>query len=177
MDPTSLKLADFGTAACFGEHSEALQNVTGTPGYVPPEILAPDGARKQTLAVDMWAVGVICYVMLCGFPPFYDEDIPALFEQIRACKYDFPSPQFDYVSHEAIGLIKSLLEPGTRRRLSADKVLSHTWVRNPPSMNKTYEGGRGLSPGQRRFRKCVLGVMAANRMEFLVKQLWKPLDG
>ena len=176
-EASSLKLADFGTSACFGVHSQALKTPTGTPGYVAPEVLDLSGSGQPTLALDMWSVGVILYALLCGFLPFNAEDISELFEQIRACKYTFPSPQFDNVSSGAKDLIGSLLEPDTRKRLSANNVLAHPWVQSPPQDAVAYEGGRiGYSRAQKQFRKVALGVIAAHRMEFLVKRLLRPED-
>lgn len=60
-----------------------------------PEILE---GNKYTSAVDLWSLGVITYILLCGFPPFYDENNAALFASIKACEYDFPSPYWDSVS-------------------------------------------------------------------------------
>ena len=60
-----------------------------------PEILE---GQKYTSAVDLWSLGVITYILLCGFPPFYDENNAALFASIKACEYDFPSPYWDSVS-------------------------------------------------------------------------------
>lgn len=59
----------------------------GTPGYVAPEVLAATGYDKE---VDMWSVGVITYILLCGFPPFYGDSMPVLFEQILQGRYDYP---------------------------------------------------------------------------------------
>lgn len=60
-----------------------------------PEILH---GNSYTSAVDLWSLGVIAYILLCGFPPFYDENNAALFAAIKACEYDFPSPFWDDVS-------------------------------------------------------------------------------
>ena len=75
-----IKIADFGLARSLAAKGEMMKTACGTPGYVAPEILANKGYDKT--AVDMWSVGVILYILLCGFPPFYEEDLPALFDSI-----------------------------------------------------------------------------------------------
>jgi serine/threonine protein kinase len=83
----------------------------GTPGYVAPEVLRPaDKARGYDAQVDMWSAGVILYILLCGFPPFYEEDQNKLFRQIIKGSYEFPSPEWDKVSPDAIDLVKRCLQ-------------------------------------------------------------------
>jgi len=69
----------------------------GTPGYVSPEILNEQnkGYGKEC---DYWSIGVVLYILLCGFPPFYDDDNFVLFEKIKRGEYDFPSPSWDNIS-------------------------------------------------------------------------------
>ena len=72
--------------------------------------------------MDMWSVGVILYILLCGFPPFYDEELHALFEQILHARYDFPLPWWDEFSEESKDLVRKLLELSASRRLTAAQV-------------------------------------------------------
>jgi serine/threonine-protein kinase CHEK2 len=100
-----VKLADFGLAKIIGEESFTT-TLCGTPSYVAPEILADTRHRKYTKAVDIWSLGVVLYICLCGFPPFSDElcsrDYPYnLSQQIRAGKFDYPSPYWDSVGDPA----------------------------------------------------------------------------
>ena len=74
-----IKIADFGLARLISK-KEMMKTACGTPGYVAPEVLQNKGYDSG--AVDMWSMGVILYILLCGFPPFYEEELPALFEQI-----------------------------------------------------------------------------------------------
>ncbi|KAL8599830.1 hypothetical protein ACOMHN_027637 [Nucella lapillus] len=120
----TLKLADFGLAMAV---KESIFTVCGTPTYVAPEILTEIG---YGLEVDMWAVGVITYILLCGFPPFRspDRNQTKLFELIKAGEYDFLSPYWDSVSHSAKDLVRRLLIVKKSKRHTAVDVLSHPWV-------------------------------------------------
>ncbi|CAM9708240.1 unnamed protein product, partial [Discosporangium mesarthrocarpum] len=91
----------------------------GTPGYVAPEILEGLPYGKE---VDMWSIGVISYILLCGFPPFYHEDNGNLFKAIKAGKYEYPSPFWDDVSPGSKALIDNLLVLNPQQRYSAEQV-------------------------------------------------------
>ena len=78
--------------------------------------------------VDYWSIGVILYIMLCGFPPFFEENNTKLFEMIKRCEYEFPSPFWDNISESAKDLIRSLLVPDPAARLNAEKILTHPWI-------------------------------------------------
>lgn len=100
-----VKLADFGLAKIIGEESFTT-TLCGTPSYVAPEILAEGRHRKYTKAVDIWSLGVVLYICLCGFPPFSDElysrDFPyTLSQQIKSGRFDYPSPYWDSVGDPA----------------------------------------------------------------------------
>ncbi|XP_044057375.1 serine/threonine-protein kinase DCLK1-like isoform X1 [Siniperca chuatsi] len=120
----SLKLGDFGLATVV---NGPLYTVCGTPTYVAPEIVAEMG---YGLKVDIWAAGVIMYILLCGFPPFRGsgEDQEALFEQILRGLLDFPSPYWDNVSDTAKALITGMLQVEVDQRYTAVQVLDHPWV-------------------------------------------------
>ncbi|XP_015235837.1 PREDICTED: serine/threonine-protein kinase DCLK1-like isoform X1 [Cyprinodon variegatus] len=122
----SLKLGDFGLATMV---DGPLYTVCGTPTYVAPEIIAETG---YGLKVDIWAAGVITYILLCGFPPFRgsSEDQEALFDQILMGQVEFPLPYWDNVSETAMDLIRSMLEVEVDQRYTALQVLEHPWVTN-----------------------------------------------
>lgn len=133
-DNAAVKITDFGLAKYTGAgvESPAMTTACGTPGYVAPEILEQDGTYGKE--VDMWSLGVILYIVLCGFPPFYDENHNNLFKMIKACKYDFPSPYWDNVSESAVDLIKKLLVADVSARLTAEQVLQHPWIQGKSSV-------------------------------------------
>ncbi|XP_054650012.1 serine/threonine-protein kinase DCLK1-like isoform X1 [Dunckerocampus dactyliophorus] len=118
-----LKLGDFGLATVVNGY---LYTVCGTPTYVAPEIIAEKG---YGLKVDIWAAGVITYILLCGFPPFScGEDQEVLLEHILRSELEFPSPHWDNVSDSAKALINGMLQVDVDQRLSAAQVLEHPWV-------------------------------------------------
>jgi len=93
---------------------------------VAPEVLQNKGYTNT--AVDLWSVGVITYILLCGFPPFYEEELPALFDQILKGRYDFPSPWWDEISPEAKQMVRGLLNVDPKTRLTATQVQKHPWI-------------------------------------------------
>eukprot|EP00005_Dracoamoeba_jomungandri_P002268 CAMPEP_0174260950 /NCGR_PEP_ID=MMETSP0439-20130205/11094_1 /TAXON_ID=0 /ORGANISM="Stereomyxa ramosa, Strain Chinc5" /LENGTH=329 /DNA_ID=CAMNT_0015345343 /DNA_START=96 /DNA_END=1085 /DNA_ORIENTATION=+ len=122
-----VKIADFGFSKSFEEGGEPLATSCGSPGYVAPEILTADSYDKS---VDMWSVGVIIYILLSGYPPFYADTAPALFKKIMDVKYDFDDPVWDDISDSAKELIKRLLIKDPTKRLTATQCLSHEWVQS-----------------------------------------------
>ncbi|KAM6179057.1 serine/threonine-protein kinase DCLK1 isoform 2-T2 [Rhynchocyon petersi] len=120
----SLKLGDFGLATIV---DGPLYTVCGTPTYVAPEIIAETG---YGLKVDIWAAGVITYILLCGFPPFRGsgDDQEVLFDQILMGQVDFPAPYWENVSDSAKELITMMLLVDVDQRFSAVQVLEHPWV-------------------------------------------------
>ena len=97
----------------------------GTARYLAPEQLNEGG--WDTTAHDMWAAGCLLYILLCGFPPFGAE-VPQLFADIKACRYSFPSPEWDSVSDDAKALVRGLLEVDPEARFTAKQAADHDWV-------------------------------------------------
>ncbi|XP_020279716.1 serine/threonine-protein kinase GG21441 isoform X2 [Pseudomyrmex gracilis] len=119
-----LKLGDFGLAQVV---REPLYTVCGTPTYVAPEILAETG---YGLKIDVWAAGVILYILLCGFPPFVslENEQEELFERILSGQYEFTWPYWENISDSAKQLISNMLQPQPELRFSAEDVLDHPWL-------------------------------------------------
>lgn len=123
-DDSEVKITDFGLAkVATGQY---LTTACGTPNYVAPEVLINEGYDE---AVDMWSIGVILYILLCGFPPFYSDSTPELFDQIIEGKYEFPSPYWDNISKEAKDLISNLLQTNAEKRYTPEQVLQHPWIK------------------------------------------------
>uniref|UniRef100_A0A4W5RMV5 calcium/calmodulin-dependent protein kinase n=1 Tax=Hucho hucho TaxID=62062 RepID=A0A4W5RMV5_9TELE len=102
-----------------------MVSFAGTPGYLSPEVLRKEAYGKP---VDIWACGVILYILLVGYPPFWDEDQHKLYQQIKAGAYDFPSPEWDSVTPEAKNLINQMLTINPAKRITAQEALKHPWV-------------------------------------------------
>jgi len=121
---SEVKLADFGLSKIVGT-KVMMQTACGTPGYVAPEVLNATGYDKE---VDMWSIGVITYILLCGFPPFYNDSLPELFEQIMKADYDFPEEYWKDISEDAKDFIRKLLVVNPAKRLTGKQALAHRWL-------------------------------------------------
>jgi calcium/calmodulin-dependent protein kinase I len=120
-DDTNIKVTDFG----LSRFSDLLMHTAcGTAGYVAPEILTCKGYDKE---VDMWSAGVILYILLSGYPPFFDEHEPRLFDSIMKAEYEFHPQYWDHISKEAKDLISKLLVVNPLKRLTAKEALHHPW--------------------------------------------------
>ncbi|XP_069672549.1 calcium/calmodulin-dependent protein kinase type II alpha chain isoform X23 [Periplaneta americana] len=121
----AVKLADFGLAIEVQGEQQAWFGFAGTPGYLSPEVLKKEPYGKP---VDIWACGVILYILLVGYPPFWDEDQHRLYAQIKAGAYDYPSPEWDTVTPEAKNLINQMLTVNPSKRITASEALKHPWI-------------------------------------------------
>lgn len=164
-DNSKLKLADFGLASIL-KPNQLMTVACGTPGYVAPEILRGVAYGKQ---VDIWSIGVILYILLCGFPPFYDDNNKKLFAQIINAQYTFPDPYWTNISPQAKDLVQKLLVVDPNKRLTADQILVHPWM---------FEDGSKLSldhfkpnlksyNARRRFRSAIRAVQLTNMLRKL----------
>lgn len=156
---TQLKLADFGLAC---EVTEPLLAVCGTPTYVAPEILMETGyglkvseiwnefkhdksilskwinrltKKKKPFQIDVWAAGIILYILLCGFPPFVspDNEQEPLFDAILSGVYEFPEPYWNDIGQGVRDLIANMLQLDPDLRFSSEDVLDHFWTINTGS--------------------------------------------
>ncbi|XP_008204375.1 calcium/calmodulin-dependent protein kinase type II alpha chain isoform X19 [Nasonia vitripennis] len=121
----AVKLADFGLAIEVQGDTQAWYGFAGTPGYLSPEVLKKEPYGKP---VDIWACGVILYILLVGYPPFWDEDQHRLYAQIKSGSYDYPTPEWDTVTPEAKNLINQMLTVNPSKRITASEALKHPWI-------------------------------------------------
>ncbi|KAB2578527.1 putative serine threonine-protein kinase chk2 protein [Lasiodiplodia theobromae] len=145
----NIKLADFGLAKIIGEESFTT-TLCGTPSYVAPEILESSNHRRYTRAVDVWSLGVVLYICLCGFPPFsdelYNQENPyTLSQQIKLGRFDYPSPYWDSVGDPALDLIDKMLTVDVNKRITIDECLEHPWTRNACGPSASIDSTDGLT--------------------------------
>jgi len=119
-----VKIADFGLSKLFSGDEE-LTTSCGTPGYVAPEVLMSESYDKS---VDMWGIGIITYILLAGYPPFYGDNDTQLFEKIMNAEYDFDDECWDDVSDLAKDFIQHLLVKNPEERFTAEQALQHEWI-------------------------------------------------
>jgi len=96
----------------------------GTPGYVAPEIVSQEPYGKEC---DYWSIGIVLYILLCGYPPFYDEDNMVLFEKIKSGKFDFPDQSWANISPEVKDLLSHILEVDPKKRYTPEMMIAHPW--------------------------------------------------
>ncbi|KAI9487572.1 MAG: kinase-like domain-containing protein [Benjaminiella poitrasii] len=118
-----VKIADFGLSKVIWD--KHTMTPCGTVGYTAPEIVKDEQYSKS---VDTWALGCVLYTMLCGFPPFYDENIATLTRKVAKGKYSFLSPWWDHISVDAKHLVRHLLEINPKKRYTIDQFLAHPWM-------------------------------------------------
>jgi len=121
----TIKIADFGLSKIFAGGAQ-LETSCGTPDYAAPEVLTGEFAYDKS--VDLWSVGVITYVLLCGYPPFYAQSQPLLFEKIINADYDFPEPEWTYISETAKDFIKQLLVLDPKKRMNVEQCFNHPFL-------------------------------------------------
>lgn len=109
-----MKLIDFGMAKILEGQEQRLDTACGSPLYMAPEVLESATYDKRC---DLWSVGVICFTLLAGEPPFYDDSAPKVFQRITTCDYGFDQEVWNFVSLDAKDFIEGLIEPDVDRRL------------------------------------------------------------
>jgi serine/threonine protein kinase len=124
-----MKIVDFGYAD-WTSHSSHFSEVMGTPMYMAPEIYAH---RKYNTQVDMWAVGVLTYIMLSGYPPFQSEKPLRLIEKIKSGVFHMNHESLKTVSVESKVFISKLLSINPRKRMTASEALKSPWMIEKPS--------------------------------------------
>ncbi|CAB9502579.1 MAP kinase-activated protein kinase 2 (Fragment) [Seminavis robusta] len=169
-DDSPIKIIDFG----LSRHDDSIQGImktkVGTPYYVAPEVLR----REYTNSCDIWSIGVISYILLCGYPPFYGDSDAQIFDAVKVGKFDFPSPEWDDISQLAKDFVVSLLKKLPKDRPTAEQAMKLPWLINQlgdelpkhtPALTLR-RGDRGAEfskyLGMKKLRKEALGCIASN---------------
>ena len=156
-----LKIADFGLAM---KVEQPIYTICGTPTYVAPEILSEKGYGIQ---VDIWAAGVIIYIMLCGFPPFRSENKKQteLFDLIEKGEFEFPLPYWNDVSEVSKDLISKILVVNVKERYSALDILSHSWITQHGLVRNATHDSMNRRGKTKKFRIVAETVRAVERFK------------
>ena len=120
-----LKLCDFGLAKMLTNETESMMTKAGTPFYIAPEILKGQGYGKSC---DLWSLGVILYILLSGYPPFYAKSEAGILEKVRNGNYNFSRPEWTNITDEAKDLISKLLVVDPQERLETEQAIEHPWL-------------------------------------------------
>lgn len=165
-EDADIKVADFGLSKLMTDGAQ-LQSACGTPNYIAPEILLQEGYGKP---IDMWAVGVILYILLCGFAPFYHEQDSKLYQLILKGKVEFPEEYWGDISDSAKDLILKMLVKSPNKRLTAKQALDHPWMKGDTVKDIDFAAGftTQLKKYRRgKFQKAVDAVRAVQRLKGL----------
>jgi len=174
LDKSLLKIIDFGLSCRF-EPGRAMATRAGTPFYVAPQVL---GGRYDHTC-DLWSAGVIMYILLCGYPPFYGRSDQEVLAKVRKGVVSFEDKEWKDVSGDAKHLIRMLLKMQPRERITAEQALSHEWIKNtaPRAGDASLRGNTALVDNLRNFRlqnklkKAALHVIAGQLDESQIRGL------
>ena len=158
------KITDFGLATVLCDQAAEHRRLVGTPGYVAPEVLT---SRDYGPPCDIWGLGVILYILLVGYPPFYSESgNEDLFNIIKAGNYAFHEDAWGGISAEAKDLVSKMLTVDVAKRITADQVLSHPWITEQmPELHLEGTITRMKKfNAKRKFRATALAIMVGTRL-------------
>jgi len=158
------KITDFGLSKFFDAQSQVMQTPCGTPGYIAPEVLRMRGYDKSC---DVWSLGVIVYILLCGFPPFYADNDAQLYEKIKRGEFEFLRPYWDPISLEAKDMVRRMLTVDPKKRITCEEAMQHPWLRSEAShLTEEIATAQQLrEQGMRKLRAAGDAVVAIKRME------------
>jgi len=168
-------IGDFGLAKDTG--GKMMTTCCGTPQYVAPEVL---NGKQYGCEVDCWSLGVILYILLCGYPPFYAETHPRLYQVIQAGKYEFDPEDWGSISGEAKHLITRLLEMDPERRITAEQAKNHKWLtkaeRNEKALGDKFQNRMRRFNAVRRLRAGVATTLAICKMAHIIRLIIEESD-
>lgn len=171
IEANMIKIIDFGFARSFKE-GQFLKTKVGAPYFVSPQILA----GKYTEATDMWTVGTIMYILLCGYPPFFGDSDAEILSRVRSGNFSFNDADWRHISDMAKDLIRGLLRMSEIERVSAKQALFDQWiiqtapVLRAPLKQKYFENMRKYV-GFNKFKQATLQIIVSQ----LEPEIAKPL--
>ena len=126
-----------------------------------------------TSEVDLWSIGVIAYILVCGFPPFYGDDVDDILSMVKSGTIDFPSPEWDSVSDECKGLIESLCNLDSKKRPSCEELLAMPWLGGDASSAKLEATIPKMKRwnAKKKFKAAIKAMTAANRLQQVMHAL------
>jgi calcium/calmodulin-dependent protein kinase I len=163
-DPDSdIVIVDFGIAKHLESAQEVLHNLSGSFGYVAPEVLSNLGHGKP---VDMWSTGIISYVLLCGYSPFRSEDPQQLIKETIKAHIEFHDQYWRNISSEAKDFIRLLLNANPLRRLTSSEALSHPWLTThlPSAEYDLVDGLRQNFNARTHWKRAIASARAIHRL-------------
>lgn len=178
--PLEVKICDFGLANTIDADQantyggdRSMTAMIGTPGYVAPEIVKREGYGRP---VDMWACGVVLYVMLSGRMPFFGRNDTECLKRTAQGEYSFPDREWKDISEDAKSLVKALLQANPAKRLTAHAALQHCWLSTPErnSAVPIENDLRGIHSSRRKFKRAVHGILTIQKMEGLLARVNEP---
>lgn len=172
----NILITDFGLSKVLTDRHEQIFHPVGTPGYLSPELVrCMQHGSPYGIECDMWAAGVIIYIMLCGFPPFWGRDNNELFSKITSVHYSFPDPYWTDISSDAKNLIYHLLCPDPRQRFNIEQALAHPWIAHREKLQTQYlaQAHQQLAQfnARRKLRDAITKVMILNRLGMTASQV------
>ncbi|KAJ3684363.1 hypothetical protein LUZ61_013527 [Rhynchospora tenuis] len=174
-----IKATDFGLSVFYKE-GETFRDIVGSAYYIAPEVLK----RKYGPEADIWSIGVMLYIFLCGVPPFWAESEHGIFNAILRAHVDFTSDPWPSISPAAKDLVRKMLNPDPKQRLTAFQVLNHPWIKedgeapDTPLDNAVINRLKQFN-AMNQFKKAALRVIAGCLSEEEIKglkEMFKNID-
>ncbi|MED6106193.1 Calcium-dependent protein kinase 25 [Stylosanthes scabra] len=178
-EDSNLKAIDFGMSAFF-KPGDKFTDMVGSPYYIAPEVLC----KHYGPEADVWSAGVMIYILLCGFPPFWGESEQEIFREVLNGDLDFSSDPWPSISESAKDLVRNMLVRDPRKRITAHEVLCHPWIQeNGVAPDKPLDSAvlnrlKQFS-AMNKLKKMALRVIAENLSEEEIsglKEIFKMID-
>mmetsp|Transcript_86316 Transcript_86316/g.222299 ORF Transcript_86316/g.222299 Transcript_86316/m.222299 type:complete len:508 (-) Transcript_86316:486-2009(-) len=172
VDRNVLKIIDFGLSCRF-EANQSLSTRAGTPYYVAPQVLS----GRYDRMCDLWSVGVIMYVLLCGYPPFSGRTDQEVLARVRQGAFSFEAKDWRHISEDAKALISGLLKMDPKERTTAEQALNHDWIKlkapraGNANLQESFVQNLREFRVQNKLKKAALHIIAGQLSEGQIKGL------